>query len=170
MMALLKSESTLPAAVMKRPFGIYLVAFWCFFALMVEVSWLTDPLKARLSSVPAIAWTWLNLAAVIFVIWQIQSLVRLKRTNRVFAVALFAFWSLHLLTNVVGRLPELENVARTVIAVLSFCVLNVASIWYLSRKSFREFADNFSNESDREKHSREMQKVAQKKVSDELRS
>jgi hypothetical protein len=48
--------------------------------------------------------------------------------------------------------------------------LNLLSAWYLSRRTFREFSVQFVAERDKEKHSRMMQKAAQKRMQDEIRS
>jgi hypothetical protein len=47
--------------------------------------------------------------------------------------------------------------------------LNLLSAWYLYRRSFREIAVQFVAERDKEKHSRMMQKISQKKILDDLR-
>lgn len=57
-------------------------------------------------------------------------------------------------------------------AVVLFSVLvafNLLSAWYLSRRTFREFSVQFVAERDKEKHSRMMQKVSQKRILDDIR-
>jgi hypothetical protein len=49
-------------------------------------------------------------------------------------------------------------------------VLNLLSACYLSRRTFRDFAVQFVAECEAEKHSRMMQKAAQKRIQDEIRS
>ena len=58
--------------------------------------------------------------------------------------------------------------AGTVVLVFfgPLLALNLSSVWYLSRRSFRDFAIQFEKET----HSRLMQKTAQKKVLDELKN
>ena len=56
------------------------------------------------------------------------------------------------------------------ILVSALVVLNLLCAWYLSRRSFREFSVQFVAERDKERHSRMMQKAAQKRMQDEIRS
>jgi len=67
--------------------------------------------------------------------------------------------------------PQLESKAASCSHPLFHSPsIYLLSVWYLSRRSFREFAVQFVTEYDKEKHSRMMQKVSQKKILDDIRS
>jgi hypothetical protein len=120
--------------------------------------------------VPAL-WTTLPLIALGFAVWQAIGLFQMRRFNRWFAIVFLGCWAIFLIWKapVALRRPEVKLIPATVL----FCVLiafNLLSVWYLSRRSFREFAIQFVAEHDKEKHSRMMRKVAQKKILDDIRS
>lgn len=64
------------------------------------------------------------------------------------------------------RLPRLQRPVRAGVSVLVSCAVNVTIIWYLGRRKFRQFADEFVAEREKEKRSRMMQKVSEKKISE----
>jgi len=157
---------------MKRPRTFYFVAAWHPLALLVQASYITGPSKAYQAGEP-VPWIWtiLPLVALGFVVWQTVGLVRLRRFHRWFAIVFFSCWTVTLVWNatIVLRRPTVKLLP----AIVLFSVLvafNLLSAWYLSRRTFREFAVQFVAERNKEKHSRMMQKVAQKKILDEIRS
>jgi hypothetical protein len=113
----------------------------------------------------------LPLLGLAFVIWQTVGLVALRRFHRWFAIAFFSWWSLTLVWNAsfALRRPGVKLLPATIL--FSILVgLNALSAWYLSRRSFREFAIRFVTEREKEKHSLMMQKISQEKVLDDIRS
>jgi hypothetical protein len=115
-------------------------------------------------------WFYAPLVAFGFVVWETVGLVRLRRFHRWFAVAFCTWWAIVLVWN--STIALRRPTVRLVPAILVFSVLvalNLLSAWYLSRRSFREFAVRFVAERDKEKHSRMMQKLSQKKILDDIR-
>jgi hypothetical protein len=98
---------------------------------------------------------YLPLLVFAFVVWQTVGLARLKRFNRWFAVVFFAWWAVALVWNatVALRSPTVKLLPAT--AFFSVLIgLNLSSAWYLSRRTFREFAVQFVAERAKEKQSR----------------
>jgi len=169
---MVRDENQSLLAPMKPPRICYFVATWYCLALLIQVSHLTRPAKAyREAGEPIpVLWTTLPLIALAFVAWQTLGLVRLRRFHRWFAIVFFSSWSATLLwnANIVLRQPT----AKLIPAIIAFSVLislNLLSAWHLSRRFFREFAVQFVLEQKKERHSRLMQKAAQKKIRDEIR-
>jgi hypothetical protein len=149
------------------------VAAWGGLALLMQASYLTRPSRAYQATGEPVAalWTFLPLLALGFVGWQTVGLVKLRRFHRWFAVVFFCWWSAMLVWN--GTIALHRPTVKFLPAVIVFSVLvalNLSSAWYLSRRSFREFAAQFVTERDKERRSRMMQKAAQKRVQDEIRS
>jgi len=153
---------------MKRPRALYLVAAWCCFALVMQASALTRPLRQYFAAgeSPPMLLGFLPLLGLGFAIWQTVGLVRLRRFHRWFAVVFFAWWTVMLVWNgsIVFRSPKLKLLPAVILFSILF-LFNLLSVWYLSRRSFREFAVQFVTEYDKEKHSRMMQKVFSKEDS-----
>jgi len=139
----------------------------------MQASYLTRPgraYEAAGQATPAL-WIWLPLLAIAFVVWQTVSLAQMRRFNRWFAVAFFLWWTIALIWRATAGLqrPGVSVVrALTVYSVL--ITTNLLSSWYLSRPSFRAFAVQFVTEAEAEKHSRLMEKIAQKRIRDDSRS
>ena len=158
---------------MKRPRIFYFVAAWCCLALLIQASYLTRPSRAYQAAgepVPAL-WTILPLLALGFVVWQTVGLVQLRRFHRWFAVVFFSWWSAMLVWNatITLRGPTVKFLPA-IIVFSALIALNLLSAWYLSRRTFREFSVQFVAERDKERDSRMMQKAAQKRMQDEIRS
>ena len=160
---------------MKRPPGFQFVATWCCLALLIQASYLTRPGRAYLAAgepVPAL-WGILPILAFAFLVWQTVGLVQLRPFHRWFAVVFCAWWAVALIWN--ATLALQSPTVKLLPAVAGFSTLitfNVLSAWYLSRRRFREFAIAFVSEGgwSRAKHSLQMQKVAEKKIAQDIRS
>jgi hypothetical protein len=154
---------------MKRLRLFYFVAAWCCLALVLQASYLTRPARAYQAAgepVPVL-WTFLPFVALGFVVWQTVGLVRLKRFHRWLAVIFFGWWSAILVWNATISLRQ--STVKPLPAIVLFSVLiafNLLSVWYLSRRTFREFAVQFVAE----RNSFLMQKTAEKRTRDEIRS
>lgn len=152
---------------MKRPRIIYLVAAWCFLGLLMEISILTRPGRAYEvagQAVPVL-WTVLPIVAFGFMIWQTVGLIRLRRFQRWFATVFFCWWGVALVWNATFALRA--PTVKFFPALTVFCTLiafNLLSAWYLSRRSFREFAVRFVAEREEARRSRMMQKASLKKT------
>jgi len=97
-------------------------------------------------------------------VWHVVRLIQLKFFNRWFSILFFGWWAQGLAWNSIDILQRPERTVRPILVLLSFALLSVASVWYLLRRSFREFAVRFVAEQEREKHSRMLQKISQKKI------
>jgi hypothetical protein len=151
---------------MKRPRILYFVAAWCCLGLLIQASFLSRPGRAYQAAgedVPMFL-AILPVLAFGFMVWQTIGLVQLKRFHRWFAVVFFSWWTVAVVWNSIFMLGRL-SVFLSVIAVF-----NVSSVWYLSRRTFREFAVQFAAERAKEKHSRMMREASQKRILDDVRS
>ena len=152
----------------KRPLTFWFVAAWCCVAMLIQASYLTRPLKAYRAAgeQPPELLRYLPLAALLFLIWQMVGLVRLKPFHRWFAVVFFIFWAFTLGWNfaVLVTRPE-TNLSRAVPLFSILILLNLLSAWYLSRRSFREFAVQFVAERERQLMRNASQKAVQKEIS-----
>jgi len=156
---------------MKRPPTIYLVAGWCFLVFMAQLGKVEKGLKglsgAQIS--PEIGHLASALAAIL-IIWHIVRLIQLKAFNRWFSMGVLALYTLELLWHLTFLVPKLEHSGRYAVGTLSVSLLNVACIWYLGRRAFRQFAVEFVAEREKEKHTRNMQEASKKKLQDEIRN
>jgi len=109
-------------------------------------------------------WSALRGLLFILIIWHAFRLAALKRFNRSFSVVFFLWWTLAMTWNSIVLFHRFHNPLRTIPVLAAYAALNIASAWYLSRPSFRKFAVEFVAEREREKNSREMQKISQKKI------
>lgn len=157
---------------MKRPFVIYLVAFWCFFVLMVQLNGVAKGLKAGLSGVqiPAEMGRSAYAVAGILIVWHIVRLIQLRAFDRWFSILVFTLFTFELLWGLSFRIPTPESNVRPLFGPLILCSLNFACIWYLGRRTFRDFAVEFVAQRKAEKHSLAMQEASRKKIADDTRS
>ena len=158
---------------MKRPPLFTVVVAWSSLVLLVQFASLNRPSRDYLEAgerVPG-ELTLFSLFALGFVIWQTVGLVRLRRFHRWFAVCLLSLWSATLVWNATSVFRRATVDLLPAVLLLSTLVsFNLLSIYYLSRRSFRAFAVQFVAERDNERHSRIMQKVAQKRMQHEIQS
>src|SRR5437870_371727 len=128
---------------MRRPWPIYLVAFWCFIGLVLQCNSLLDALKARVihDQIPNDIWKPLNGFIDILIIWHAFRVAQLKSFNRWFSVVFFLLWTL-----------------------LSIVIASIRFQRYLTRRSFREFAVKYVTEHEQEKKLRDMQKFSQEQI------
>jgi len=156
---------------MKRPFPIYIVAAWCFFAVLLALGSTKQLLKSLLPEGQSNEDLLNSLYgfASILAIWHVYLLVQLKSFNRWLSVVFFGWCTFTLIWNTIAIIPRLEHFRVLIIPIIPF-VLNLVSIWYLVRRSFREFAVQFVAEREQERHSRLMEKTAQKSIEREIRN
>jgi hypothetical protein len=106
----------------------------------------------------------------ILAIWHIIRLVvKLKAFDRWFSVGYLGWWTFTLIWNSIAYFI-LRGDHRLMLIFSIPAVLNLACIWYLTRRSFRGFAAQFAAEREKANRSRLMQKIAQKRMKDEIRS
>jgi hypothetical protein len=136
--------------------------------MLIQVSHLTRPMKAYQAAgepIP-IHWRYLPLAAFAFLVWQMVGLVRLKPFHRWFAVVFLIGWTLTLGWNFAVAASRTEvNVIRGAIVFSILILFNLASAWYLSRRSFRELAVQFVAERESQMMRNASQKAVQKEIS-----
>jgi hypothetical protein len=128
---------------MKRPRLFILIATWCSLVLFVSAIYIM-PRMEKYTAPEFQSAHYLGIIAVSFAIWQTIGLCQLKTFNRWFAVGFCGWHSAALVWNATVILPR-PNV-KLVSASILFTVLigiNALCIWYLSRRSFREFAVQF---------------------------
>lgn len=156
---------------MKKPLPIFFVAAWCLFALLLTLDGAKQSLKAHLPEGQTNESLLNSLTgfAGILAIWHVFRFVQLKSFNRWLSVVFFGLWTFTLTWNVIVIFPQLEHSLVLLVFIIP-AVLNLVSIGYLVRRSFREFAVRFVAEHEKERHSRLMQKTAQKRMEDEMRS
>jgi len=136
--------------------------------MLIQASYLTRPMKAYQAAgepIP-IHWRYLPLAAFAFLVWQMVGLVRLKPFHRWFAVVFFIGWALTLGWNFAVAASRTEvKVIRGAIVFSILILFNLASAWYLSRRSFRELAVQFVAERESQMMRNASQKAVQKEIS-----
>jgi hypothetical protein len=137
--------------------------------MLIQASYLTRPLKPyrMAGEQPPELLRYLPLAALLFLIWEMVGLVRLKPFHRWFAVVFFTLWAFTLGWNfaVLAARPD-TNLSRAVPLFFALIVLNLLSAWYLSRRSFRELSVHFVAEHEKQL----MQNASRKAVQNEISS
>jgi hypothetical protein len=151
---------------MKRPIPLYFVAGWCFLGLAVQLSSISRLVASHFAQGQALIELRNILSGIggILALWHVARLLQLKSFSRWLSVGFFGLWTLTLAWNAVALAPRFEKPQRAIPALLVLAMLNVGSIWYLVRRSFRDFAVQFESEQAKEKHSRMMQKISQRKI------
>jgi hypothetical protein len=76
----------------------------------------------------------------------------------------FVWWTLALIWDSFVFIHYSERALRPVLAFSFFAALNIVCIWYLGRRSFREFAVKFVSERTREKQVRMAEKIAKENI------
>jgi hypothetical protein len=157
---------------MKRPLLLYIVGVWCFCGLATQVSVFSRLIASHFAEGQAFMELRNTLSGVgcILVIWHVFRLIQLKAFNRWFSIVFFGLWTMTLTWNSFMLAQRFEKPQRAIPALLTFAVFNVASIWYLVRRSFRVFAIQFVSEREKEQNSRMMQKISRKKIQSGLQS
>jgi len=157
---------SLVVSAMKRPVPIYFVAAWCFLGLGQQ----TTALPKRLMSHPSEGQGWgqsLLLLALIAIIWHTVRLVQLRLLNLWLSIFFFVLWTLAIAWNAFVLLHRFSDPVRAIALVSVFGALNLASVWYLARPSFRTFAAEFVAERKAAKKSPVTPGVPQGKACDE---
>ena len=155
---------------MKRPVAYYFVAIWSLLMLFMGASALA-PTRSPEASDAGSGWSYFSLVILTIIIWQAVGLFRMRRLNHWVAVGVLVCWTAAMLIYVALRLIQGRGFPiQGIVLIPTAAALNILSAWYLMRRSFLDFAARFATERDKEKHSRMMQKISQKKVSDETRS
>jgi hypothetical protein len=151
---------------MKRPALIYFIAAWCFLGLAVQVRGLSRLVAPYLAQGQSLAEVGKTLSGVggVLVIWHVVQLIQLKSLNRWISIVFFSWSTTKIIWTFAVLAHRLERPFLSAAVLLAFCIFNVGSIWYLTRRGFRDFADQFVSEREKEKHSRMMQKISQKKL------
>jgi len=157
---------------MKRPIPVYFVATWCLLAFTMMVSGSSRLLPTRVTVGEATVELRSMLSGIGFlvVIWNALGLIQLKFINRWFSIVLMSWSTLALTWNFFALYDRAVNTWRSALIFLIWGMLNCATIWFLARRKFREFAVRFVSEQERERHSRIMQKTAQKMLEKEIRA
>ena len=160
---------------MKRPVPIYFVATLGFFVLVLQTGALVR-LGERLFPVGPVGprgddqlWTSVRGLMFLLVIWHTVRLVQLKAFNRWLSVASFAWATVSLISfNFVRGWGE-GTPLRPIVSSVVIGALSLASVFYLTRRPFRDYALQFVAEREREKNSRMMQKSAEKALMKDLK-
>jgi hypothetical protein len=149
---------------MKRPFLIYPIAFWSFIVCSIYANNIAHLIAAHIpqESDPKNFANVLGGGFIILAIWHAVRLVQLKSFNRWLSIALFALFTLSLGLLLFVAVPKSPKPLIAAFSLTTFAILNVLSIWYLTRKRFREFAVNYVSERQRETNLRAMQKASLK--------
>ncbi|OHE77903.1 MAG: hypothetical protein A2107_05485 [Verrucomicrobia bacterium GWF2_62_7] len=144
---------------MKRPIGLYFVAVWCCLVLWVETNFICALLR-HYQNLGDCWFRMLMLAATILAAWLAVGLLRFKPFERWPFIAVLAF-STTALGYRLGNPPSPSSLyyantttfARCMhdLVIITIITLNILSIWYLSRRSFREFARQFVEERQKQK-------------------
>ncbi|MCX6900925.1 MAG: hypothetical protein NT105_19805 [Verrucomicrobia bacterium] len=144
---------------MKRPIGLYFVAAWCLFAIYFGI------LGFAFHSLPAgvIEETWVLCALIVVALpaaWLIIGLMKLNPIPRWVCIALLVCltaWSAFMFTTTLWTALNVPVVRRDLeiriglVFPFILITMNTISIWYLSRRSFREFAQQFVQERQKQK-------------------
>jgi hypothetical protein len=156
----------------KRPIPIYFVGVWSFIVLTLQTRSLAKLAESLLSDGQDATRLWSSFRGLllILVIWHAVRLCQLRPFNRwlstvsFFWAAISAIWFVFVMS---GN-PEvhLSVIVGSAISVL----LSLAAGFYLVHRRFRDYAARFVAERDKERNSRIMQRISQKKVLKETQS
>jgi predicted membrane channel-forming protein YqfA (hemolysin III family) len=154
---------------MRKPIAIYFVAAWCLIALILMIGSIKNLVLVHFAEGEADWLKSLTGVAVILAIWHVYQLVQLKALNRWLSVAVFSWWTFTLIWNCIAIFSQLER-PRVLVVLIVPAILNVASIWFLVRRNFREFSLQYASARAKERHSRQMQKAAQERMAREIKN
>ena len=160
---------------MKRPIPIYFIATWWLLTFTLQIGPLARHLKSRLPEwlIPeeqlAATSGLLSILIVWLVIWHLVRLVQLRFFNRWFSVAYFLWCTFALTWNMMVISQRVQRPFRLIISFSIFGLLNLTSALYLMNRRFRKLAVQFVAEREKDKHSRMMQKCAEKAILKDLK-
>lgn len=156
---------------MKKPLPLYFVAVWCLLALFLVLGGTSRSLQGRLpegDNLKSLVSSAIGIAGILAV-WHSIRLVQLRTFNRWFTVVFFGWWTSTLIWNGLVFFRQHEQ-PRVLVVFMVPVALNLACIYFLMRRSFREFAVRFDGEREQDRRSRATQKAAQKRMEKEIRS
>jgi hypothetical protein len=155
---------------MKRPLGVHPIAVWCFLGMGFQaqsISRLVAYICGMTVSDSAVK-TFEGFL-LILVLWHASRLVQLKSFNRLLTIVFFSLWTVTLCFNSLILLQRSPRSARAVVVLAIFALFNIVSIWYLSRKDFRDVAAQFVQERESFKNFQIMEKISQRRILKDLK-
>jgi hypothetical protein len=134
--------------MMKRPQGIYWVGVWMgIFGFMHSVGLRRlVALYSIQSGIPAIV----MFAGLALLIWEIYGLIKLQPIQRWVGVIVFGWWAISSFIKIPyitsPPIPSERNamIFKIILAIIG--IINIVSIWYLVRPSFRKMCVQFVQE------------------------
>jgi hypothetical protein len=156
----------------KRPIPIYFVAVWSFVVLTVQTRALARLLESYFPGDQDAAHLWGSFRGflLILVLWHTVRLIQLKAFNRWLSVVSFVWATISVIYFTLIVSQKVESPLRVVLAASISGLLSTASVTYLAHPRFRDHAIRFVAEREKEKSSRMMQKISQKRILDDIRS
>ena len=134
----------------RRPVALWFIAAWCGLGMFWHVSLALELLlKAIMSAGRPVSLLVMYLPLGIFLVacWAGFGLLFLRRAQQWFCVAFLYWWILAntwLTVQIIFQSPT--TLLRPAVAWVVFTSLSLASIWYLSRRSFLEFGLRYVQE------------------------
>ena len=131
---------------MKRPFGVYLVAFW-FFLGIFSFTWssMSRVLLPKLIENQTIVQL-ITVSVFIFFMYVIVGIIQVKFPQRIMAIGVFLLVSLYQTFAIISFLlvPVIEKKHIFIISYKAFIVVpSVVCVVYLLRRKFRAYAKEY---------------------------
>lgn len=143
--------------MIKRPFGIYLVALWSFFVMFEQVNHLIKMSQAQPPSERNPYIGGLLVIIFAFIIYVIVSLIQLKKLARVLTIIILSIGIVKIPLNMVLVTVNQISLPPRVVALLLFVVLiNVLCVIYLCRPKFRVICRNFRKQAEEKRREKNM--------------
>jgi len=133
---------------MKRPLPLYFIVGWCLLVLchlLFRFERLVAPLHER-GTIRDDWWQGLSAGFTLLfavALWHVVRLLVLKSFSLKLSIAVFACSTATLAWMACVLVPRTANPLRPVAGITIWAALKITCIWYLSRRSFREFAAQF---------------------------
>ncbi len=152
---------------MKRPFDVYLVAFW-FFLGIISLTW-SSMSRALLPKLIEDQTTvqLINVSVFVFLIYVIAGIIQVKFPQRIISITIFSIVSLYQAFAIITFLlvPEIEKKHIIIIFYKAFIVIpSVACVVYLLRQKFREYAKEYLGWKKQDAMHKYVQKQAMKNI------
>ena len=116
-----------------------------------------------------VSWQVIPAVVLVIAIWLLVGLFQLKRLSRWIVVTLFAWWTVLIIVRMLFPPVVIPNPVRVYLVLCIPIALNVACVWYLTRKSFREYAVSYAAEKKADQHSSLMREADRKQTEKEIR-
>lgn len=149
--------------MIKRPFGIYLVAIWSFLIMSQQMQPLINLTQSQPPTERNPYIGGLLVIIFAFIIYVIVGLIQLKIAARVITIIILSSNAVLIpLKMALAPVNQVSFSSRIIVVLLVVVLINILSVLYLCRPKFREICRNFRKQGEKIKQEKNMLRAIKK--------